>query len=48
MINDALKSDYGNDAVRYSLLSASVTTTLGALLSVWAARFVRTDIKRAA
>jgi MFS family permease len=48
MINDALKSDYGNDAVRYSLVSASVTTTLGALLFVWAARFIRTDIKRAA
>ena len=48
MINDALKSDYGNDAVRYSLLSASVTTTLGALLFVWAARFIRADIKRAA
>jgi hypothetical protein len=47
MINDALKSTYGNDAVRYSLLSAAVTTTLGALLFVWAARFIRTDIKRA-
>ena len=31
MINDALKNDYGADAVRYSLLSAAVTTTLGAL-----------------
>jgi predicted MFS family arabinose efflux permease len=48
MINDALKDDFGNDAVRYSLLSASVTTTLGALLFVWAARFIRADIKRAA
>ena len=38
MINDALKGDYGADAVRYSLLSAAVTTTLGALLFVWAAR----------
>src|SRR5215831_2986261 len=47
MINDALKSDYGNDAVRYSLLSAAVTTTLGALLFVWAARYIRADIKRA-
>src|SRR5271169_5676850 len=28
MINDALKNDYGADAVRYSLLSAGVTTTL--------------------
>jgi hypothetical protein len=47
MLNDALKSDYGADAVRYSLLSAAVTTMLGALLFVWAARFIRTDIKRA-
>jgi MFS family permease len=46
MINDALKGDYGVDAVRYSLLSASVTTTLGALLFVWAARFIRADIAR--
>src|SRR5262249_21060462 len=47
MINDALKSDYGNDAVRYSLLTAAVTTMLGALLFVWAARFIRADIKGA-
>ena len=47
MINDALKNDYGAGAVRYSLLSAAVTTTLGALLFVWAARSIRGDIKRA-
>jgi len=47
MINDALKTDYGADAVRYSLLSAGVTTTLGALLFVFAARTIRDDIKRA-
>src|SRR5882757_169952 len=47
MLNDALKSDYGTDAVRYSLLSAAVTTMLGALLFVWAARFIRADIERA-
>ncbi len=47
MINDALKADYGADAVRYSLLSAAITTTLGALLFVWAARAIRADIKRA-
>jgi len=46
VINDALKGTYGNDAVRYSLLSAAVTTTLGALLFVWAARSIREDIKR--
>src|SRR4051794_39961174 len=47
MINDALKNDYGVNAVRYSLLSAAVTTTLGALLFVWAARTIREDIRRA-
>jgi MFS family permease len=47
MINDALKNDYGANAVRYSLLSAAITTTLGALLFVWAARTIRGDIKRA-
>ncbi|GKQ50757.1 MFS transporter [Bradyrhizobium sp. Ce-3] len=47
LINDALKASYGVDAVRYSLLSAAVTTTLGALLFVWAARWIRTDIARA-
>jgi len=47
IINDALKNDYGADAVRYSLLSAAVTTTLGALLFASAAGFIRADIKRA-
>src|ERR1700722_8747017 len=48
MITDALKGDSGADAVRYSLLSAAVTTTLGALLFVWAAASIRADIRRAA
>jgi MFS family permease len=48
MINDALKGEYGTDAIRYSLLSASLTTMLGALLFVWAARTIRADIARAA
>jgi MFS family permease len=47
MINDALKDSFGADAVRYSLLSAAATTTLGALLFVFAALFIRTDIARA-
>ena len=47
MINDALKGSYGADAVRYSLLSAAITTTSGALLFVWAAASIRRDIKRA-
>ena len=42
-----LKNDYGANAVRYSLLSAAVTTTLGALLFIWAARSIRNDIQRA-
>jgi MFS family permease len=47
IINDALKDTSGADAVRYSLLSAAVTTTLGALLFGFAARSIRGDIKRA-
>jgi hypothetical protein len=47
MLNDALKNDFGAQAVRYSLLSAAVTTTLGALLFIWAARSIRADIQRA-
>jgi len=47
MINDALKNDYGAEAVRYSLLSAALTTMLGALLFVWAAASIRADIRRA-
>jgi hypothetical protein len=43
-----LKGSYGAEAVRYSLLSAAVTTTLGALLFIWAARSIRADIERAA
>jgi len=47
-LNDALKNDFGAQAVRYSLLSTAVTTTLGALLFVVAARWIRGDIQRAA
>ena len=47
LVNDALKDAYGADAVRYSLLSAAATTTLGALLFIWAARTIRADIVRA-
>src|SRR4029453_8870268 len=46
-LNDALKTDFGAQAVRYSLLSTAVTTVLGALLFVVAARWIRGDIKRA-
>jgi MFS family permease len=47
-LNDTLKADFGANAVRYSLLSTAVTTMLGALLFVVAARSIRGDIKRAA
>jgi MFS family permease len=47
VINDALKDSFGADAVRYSLLSAALTTTLGAMLFAVAARSIRGDIKRA-
>jgi hypothetical protein len=47
MLNDALKNDFGAQAVRYSLLSAAVTSTVGALLFIWAARSIRGDIERA-
>jgi predicted MFS family arabinose efflux permease len=46
-LNDTLKADFGANAVRYSLLSTAVTTILGALLFVWAARSIRHDIQRA-
>lgn len=46
MLNDALSGDYGPAAVRYSLLTASLTSMLGALLFAWAARFVRADVAR--
>ena len=40
-LNDVLKADFGTQAVRYSLLSTAVTTMLGALLFVVAARWIR-------
>jgi MFS family permease len=46
-LNDALKTDFGAQAVRYSLLSTAATMVLGALLFVAAARWIRADIKRA-
>jgi predicted MFS family arabinose efflux permease len=48
MITDALNADYGADAIRYGLLTAALTSTLGALLFAAAAPFVRRDIARAA
>lgn len=46
-ISDALEPEFGADAVRWSLLSATATTMLGAMFFVVAARSIRTDIARA-
>ena len=43
-LNDPLKNDFGAQAVSYSLLSAAVTR---ALLFIWAAGSIRSDIQRA-
>ncbi|MGD0847509.1 spinster family MFS transporter [Bradyrhizobium sp.] len=48
IINDLLAGSSGAYAVRYSLLSASLTTMLGALFFLWAAKTIRADIVRAA
>jgi MFS family permease len=48
IINDMLAGSSGAYAVRYSLLSASLTTMLGALFFLWAAQTIRADIVRAA
>jgi MFS family permease len=48
MISDALRPEWGTDAVRYGLLSAALTTVLGALIFVVAARSIGADIRRVA
>ena len=47
MLNDAWKATYGVDAIRYSLLSAAVASTLGALIFLLAVPFIRKEIARA-
>jgi MFS family permease len=47
-LNDVLKTAYGAQAVRYSLLIAALATVLAALFFVLAAQSIRADIKRAA
>jgi MFS family permease len=47
VISDALAASVGAEAVRYALLSAAVTTMLGAMIFVLAARSIRDDIRRA-
>jgi MFS family permease len=46
-LNDILRGEYGVDAIRYSLLSAAVASTLGAAIFVCATPFLRRDIARA-
>jgi predicted MFS family arabinose efflux permease len=48
LCNDWLKPSFGGDAVRYSLLTASATSVLGALIFLLAARSIQSDIDRAA
>jgi ABC-type multidrug transport system permease subunit len=45
-LNDALQGSFGAAAVRYSLLAATITSTLGALSIGMAARFVREDVSK--
>ena len=47
-LNDVWKAAYGVDAIRYSLLSAAVTSTLGAAIFLIATPFIRKEIARAA
>lgn len=47
MIADALRASQGADAIRYGLLTAGLTSMLGALLFVVAAPSIRSDIARA-
>lgn len=47
-LNDLWKATYGVDAIRYSLLSAAVTSTLGAAIFLIATPFIRKEIARAA
>jgi hypothetical protein len=48
LLNDALQPSVGPAAVRYSLLTAALTTSVGALVFLWAARSIRGDVARAA
>ena len=47
-LNDVLKTAYGAEAVRYSLMLAALATVLAALFFILAAQTIRADIKRAA
>ncbi len=45
-LNDYLNPTYGQLAIRYSLLSVPAMSMLGALFFIWAARYVREDLRR--
>jgi MFS family permease len=45
-INDYLKPEYGNLAIRYSLLCVPAMSMVGALFFIWAGRYVREDIRK--
>jgi MFS family permease len=45
-INDYLKPEYGNLAIRYSLLCVPAMSMVGALFFLWAGRYVRADIRK--
>jgi predicted MFS family arabinose efflux permease len=45
-INDYLKPEYGNLAIRYSLLCVPVMSVVGAFFFLWAGRYVREDIRK--
>jgi MFS family permease len=45
-LNDLLTPEYGDLAIRYSLLCVAAATMLGALFYLWAGRHVKEDIRR--
>jgi MFS family permease len=45
-MNDYLKSAYGQNAIRYSLLCVPALSMLGALFFIWAGRYVKEDIRK--
>ncbi|MBV8473779.1 MAG: MFS transporter [Hyphomicrobiales bacterium] len=47
VLNDALKPTYGVDAIRYSLLSAALASTLGGAVFLTATPFLKREIARA-
>ncbi len=45
-LNDHLNPIYGRGAIRYSLLCVPALSMLGALFFIWAARYVKEDIRK--